>query len=72
MLLTLGWSRDSVARTEDESLGYVMSIFVMIRIARTLPSTRDALEGCGNPLPCLVQQNAEDLLRIVEVRPCTV
>lgn len=56
-----------MAREEDESLGYVMSVYVMIRIARKLPSTRDHLEGCGNPLPVLVQQHAEDIMSMVEV-----
>lgn len=51
---------------EDESLGYVMSVYVMIRIARKCPSNRDELEGCGNPLPRLVQQHAEDILAVVE------
>lgn len=48
-------------------MGYVMSVYVMIRIARTVPSTRDELEGCGNPLPRLVQQHAEEIMSIVEV-----
>lgn len=59
--------RDRVAREEDESVGYVMSVYVMIRIARKLPSTLDELESCGNPLPRLVQRQAEEILAIVEV-----
>ena len=59
--------RDRVARAEDESLGYVMSMYVMIRVAKRCPTTRDELEGCGNPLPRLVQQYAEDILALVEV-----
>lgn len=62
-----GTPRDRVARIEDESLGYVMSVYVMMRVARKCPSTRDELEGCGNPLPRLVQRNAENILKIVEV-----
>ncbi|CAN0187020.1 unnamed protein product [Ectocarpus fasciculatus] len=42
-----------------------MSAYVMIRVARKCPSNRDELEGCGNPLPRLVQQHAEDILEIV-------
>lgn len=60
--------RDCVARAEDDSYGYVMSVYVMIRVARKCPSSRDQLEGCGNPLPPLVQQHAEEILAIVEVR----
>ncbi|CAM9985083.1 unnamed protein product, partial [Hapterophycus canaliculatus] len=56
--------RDSTARAEDESCGYVMSVYVMIRVARKCPSNRDELEGCGNPLPRLVQQHAEEILAI--------
>lgn len=56
-----------IARAEDESYGYVMSAYVMIRVARKCPSNRDELEGCGNPLPRLVQQHAEDILEMVEV-----
>ena len=44
-----------------------MSVYVMIRVAKTCPATRDELEGCGNPLPRLVQQYAEDILALVEV-----
>lgn len=61
------FARDKVARAEDESYGYVMSVYVMIRVARKCPSNRDELEGCGNPLPRLVQRHAEEVLAIVEV-----
>lgn len=60
-------ARDKVARAEDESYGYVMSVYVMIRVSKKCPSNRDELEGCGNPLPRLVQRHAEDILAIVEV-----
>ncbi|CAN0407040.1 unnamed protein product, partial [Ectocarpus sp. 12 AP-2014] len=66
-VLSALWSwRDMIARAEDESYGYVMSAYVMIRVARKCPSNRDELEGCGNPLPRLVQQHAEDILEMVE------
>ncbi|CAM9785859.1 unnamed protein product [Ectocarpus sp. 6 AP-2014] len=66
-VLSALWSwRDMIARAEDESYGYVMSAYVMIRVARKCPSSRDDLEGCGNPLPRLVQQHAEDILEMVE------
>lgn len=49
-----------------------MSVYVMIRVAKRCPSTRDELEGCGNPLPRLVQKHAEDILVLVEVNHDTV
>ncbi|CAN0311884.1 unnamed protein product, partial [Discosporangium mesarthrocarpum] len=58
--------RDQTARSADESVGYVMSVYVMMRIARRLPANSDELASCGNPLPPLVQKRMEEVLRIVK------
>jgi exosome complex exonuclease RRP6 len=57
--------RDAVAREEDESVSYVMSLRLMLRIAKELPLSIDALNLCGRPLPPLVQARSRQLLTIV-------
>eukprot|EP01084_Bolivina_argentea_P107353 191935_1 len=57
--------RDRVARVADESVGYVMSLQLMLRIARSLPSSSDAINCCGNPLPPLTRENSSEVLSIV-------
>ncbi|CAN0181097.1 unnamed protein product, partial [Phaeothamnion confervicola] len=57
--------RDATARREDESLGYVMSAYVMSRVAAVLPASADALGRCGNPLPPLLRERAEEVLALV-------
>ena len=60
--------RDSISRTEDESLQYVCGNSGLVRIAKNCPQTILALKSCVNPLPPLVLKYAHDILRLVKTK----
>ncbi|KAG5186759.1 protein in complex with Mn, Zn, and Amp [Tribonema minus] len=57
--------RDALAREEDESPGYVMSAYLMLRLARAAPASHDALVRCAAPLPPLVQQRSDEVIALL-------
>lgn len=57
--------RDHIARKDDESSRYVLPNHMMFRISEEMPSDHIKLFGCCNPVPHLVRQNADQLLRII-------
>eukprot|EP01103_Thecamoeba_quadrilineata_P014932 TRINITY_DN4571_c0_g1_i1.p1 TRINITY_DN4571_c0_g1~~TRINITY_DN4571_c0_g1_i1.p1 ORF type:complete len:850 (-),score=160.48 TRINITY_DN4571_c0_g1_i1:118-2667(-) len=54
--------RDNVARTEDESTGYVLPNHMMIRIAATLPTDVNSLLNCCSSVPPQLSLNTTDVL----------
>jgi len=57
--------RDSLARQEDESVGYVLPNHMMISIAEVLPREPNGILACCNPLPPLVKQQLNEIHRLV-------
>ncbi|XP_063965513.1 exosome complex component 10-like [Lytechinus pictus] len=55
-----GW-RDSIARQEDESTGYVLPTHMMFQIAEILPKDQGGILACCNPVPPLVKQNINEI-----------
>ncbi|XP_067623161.1 exosome complex component 10 homolog [Eurosta solidaginis] len=57
--------RDSVARQEDESYGYVLPNHMLLQISESLPREMQGILACCNPIPPLVRQNLHVLHQIV-------
>ncbi|EDW14462.1 exosome component 10 [Drosophila mojavensis] len=57
--------RDSTARQEDESYGYVLPNHMMLQIAESLPREMQGILACCNPIPPLVRQQLNTLHQIV-------
>ncbi|EDW83852.1 uncharacterized protein Dwil_GK13832 [Drosophila willistoni] len=57
--------RDTTARQEDESYGYVMPNHMMLQIAESLPREMQGILACCNPIPPLVRQQLHTLHQIV-------
>ncbi|XP_017481740.1 PREDICTED: exosome component 10 [Rhagoletis zephyria] len=57
--------RDSVARQEDESYGYVLPNHMILQISESLPREMQGILACCNPIPPLVRQNLHVLHQIV-------
>ncbi|BFZ23761.1 hypothetical protein BsWGS_26800 [Bradybaena similaris] len=57
--------RDSMARMEDESIGYVLPNHMLLQIADILPRERQGVLACCNPIPPLVRQNLIELHDLV-------
>ncbi|CAL1530478.1 unnamed protein product [Lymnaea stagnalis] len=57
--------RDSMARLEDESIGYVLPNHMMLQIAEILPRERQGVLACCNPIPPLVRQSLIELHHMV-------
>ncbi|XP_071507296.1 exosome complex component 10-like [Diadema antillarum] len=53
--------RDSVARQEDESTGYVLPLHMMYQIAEILPKDQGGVLACCNPVPPLIKQNINEI-----------
>lgn len=71
--------RDSIARSEDESCGYVLPNHMMLQIAENLPREMQGILACCNPIPPLVRQHLHVLHKfilkareqpLVKVRQC--
>ncbi|CAM9831413.1 unnamed protein product, partial [Chrysoparadoxa australica] len=58
--------RDTVAREADESPGYIISLYVLARVARTMPVTVASLMSCGNPVTEAVHERAQEILDLVK------
>lgn len=58
--------RDATARAEDESLQYVCPNSGLVRIATVSPDSVTSLQACMNPLPPLVLQYSNEILRIIQ------
>jgi len=63
--LLVKW-RDTTAREEDESYGYVLPNHMMLRIAEQLPRESEGVLACCNPIPPLVKQNVAEICRLVK------
>ena len=57
--------RDKVARTEDESLAYVLPPHMLLKICTELPREMQGILACCNPVPPLVKQNLNQLHEII-------
>ncbi|BES99844.1 PMC2NT (NUC016) domain [Nesidiocoris tenuis] len=57
--------RDTIAREEDESPGYVLPNHMMMQICQTLPRELQGILGCCNPVPPLVRQHALAIHQII-------
>lgn len=58
--------RDTTARTEDESVGYVLPNHMLFSIASALPVTVDKILKCCSPIPPLIRINAADLTKLIK------
>lgn len=57
--------RDSTARVEDESYGYVLPNHMMLQISESLPREMQGILACCNPIPPLVRQHLHTLHQII-------
>ncbi|KAK2581222.1 hypothetical protein KPH14_008020 [Odynerus spinipes] len=57
--------RDTTAREEDDSTGYVLPNHMLLNIAETLPREMQGILACCNPIPPLVRQNLLKLHKII-------
>ncbi|CAD6992966.1 unnamed protein product [Ceratitis capitata] len=57
--------RDTTARQEDESYGYVLPNHMLLQISESLPREMQGILACCNPIPPLVRQNLHVLHQIV-------
>ena len=57
--------RDTIARLEDESYGYVLPNHMMLQISESLPREMQGILACCNPIPPLVRQHLHALHQIV-------
>ncbi|XP_043937137.1 exosome component 10-like [Protopterus annectens] len=62
--LLYAW-RDRMARTQDESVGYVLPNHMMLKIAEELPKEPPGILACCNPVPPLVRQQINELLQLI-------
>ncbi|KAM7364737.1 exosome component Rrp6 [Cochliomyia hominivorax] len=57
--------RDTIARLEDESYGYVLPNHMMLQISESLPREMQGILACCNPIPPLVRQHLHALHQII-------
>lgn len=57
--------RDTVARNEDESCGYVLPNNLLTKICEILPREQQGILACCNPIPPLVRQNINMIHKII-------
>ncbi|KNC29695.1 hypothetical protein FF38_05071 [Lucilia cuprina] len=57
--------RDTIARLEDESYGYVLPNHMMLQISESLPREMQGILACCNPIPPLVRQHLHTLHQII-------
>ncbi|GAB6019100.1 Exosome component 10 [Chamberlinius hualienensis] len=57
--------RDTVARMEDESTGYVLPNHMLMKITEVLPREMQGISACCNPTPTLVHQYLNEIHRII-------
>ncbi|XP_032228856.1 exosome component 10 isoform X2 [Nematostella vectensis] len=57
--------RDTIARREDESYGYVLPNHMLFTIAETLPREPQGVLACCNPVPTLVKQYVNEVHQLI-------
>ncbi|KAH1024413.1 exosome component 10 isoform X2 [Dendroctonus ponderosae] len=57
--------RDNIARTEDESTGYVLPNNMLMEVAARLPKEMQGILACCSPVPPMVKANLLELHKIV-------
>lgn len=57
--------RDTLARQEDESYGYILPNHMMLQIAESLPREMQGILACCNPIPPLVRQSLHSIHQII-------
>ncbi|XP_030835176.1 exosome component 10 [Strongylocentrotus purpuratus] len=57
--------RDSLARQEDESTGYILPMHMLFQIAEILPKDQGGILACCNPVPPLVKQNINEIYHFI-------
>eukprot|EP01012_Entosiphon_sulcatum_P019639 TRINITY_DN2454_c0_g1_i1.p1 TRINITY_DN2454_c0_g1~~TRINITY_DN2454_c0_g1_i1.p1 ORF type:complete len:696 (-),score=95.75 TRINITY_DN2454_c0_g1_i1:17-2083(-) len=60
----LAW-RDKVARTEDESTGYVLPNAMLVALAQKVPQKKSQLLSCLQPVPPLVASQVDHVVGII-------
>uniref|UniRef100_A0A8B9KQN8 Exosome complex component 10 n=1 Tax=Astyanax mexicanus TaxID=7994 RepID=A0A8B9KQN8_ASTMX len=63
--LLYAW-RDKLARSEDESTGYILPNHMMMKIAEELPKEPQGIIACCNPTPPLVRQQINELHQFIK------
>ena len=57
--------RDIVARTEDESINYIMSAASLMSIARSVPENTNQLFSASSPITAVIRNRAEEILAVI-------
>lgn len=57
--------RDRTARTEDESIRYILPNHMLFKISDFMPTDISGLLSCCNPVPPLVKMNAPEILKVI-------
>jgi len=65
-LKTLFAWRDAIARTEDESCGYVLPNHMLIQLADRLPREPQGVLALCNPIPPMVRQHQMEIHTIIQ------
>lgn len=63
--LLYAW-RDNLARTEDESTGYVLPNHMLFQISEILPREAQGVLACCNPIPTLLRQQLQEVHMLVQ------
>ena len=63
--LLYSW-RDNLARTEDESTGYVLPNHMLFQISEILPREAQGVLACCNPIPTLLRQQLQEVYMLVQ------
>jgi len=58
--------RETTARTEDESIGFVLPTAMLIKIARDPPTTVRQLFGSCHPLPVLLRRDGKAVMELIQ------
>ena len=58
--------RDKVARENDESVEYVLPLFIVEDVSRNIPSDLDGILGCFHPIPSMIENYIGDIVLILE------
>uniref|UniRef100_T1J4B6 Exosome complex component 10 homolog n=1 Tax=Strigamia maritima TaxID=126957 RepID=T1J4B6_STRMM len=57
--------RNGMARSADESIGYILPNHMLLQIAEILPREQQGILACCNPIPPLVRQQLNELHMII-------
>ncbi|XP_031552004.1 exosome component 10-like [Actinia tenebrosa] len=58
--------RDTIARQEDESYGYVLPNHMLFNLTESLPREPTGVLACCNPVPTLLKQYANEVHQIIQ------